>query len=141
MSIKAYVRIDSDESDSGEYATVNANRLNFREGPGTSHTIITTLTRGASVKILEDGTWLKVQYGGKTGYVYGKYISKSGGSTIEGTVSASVLNIRSGPGTNYTKLGQFTRGNKVSVIEKGSSWHKISYGSGVAYVYARYISF
>lgn len=56
------------------------------------------------------------------------------------TVSSSV-NVRSGPGSNYTQLGELAAGREVTVYENVNGWYRISFnGSTDAYVYSGYIS-
>lgn len=56
-----------------------------------------------------------------------------------GTVTASALNVRSGYGTSYSKIGLLSKGAKVEIIESKNGWHKIKYGSGYGYVSGEYI--
>lgn len=57
-----------------------------------------------------------------------------------GTISASVLNIRKGPGTTYAVQGTVSKGKTVVVLEKsGSDWYKINYDGKVGYVSAQYV--
>ena len=69
------------KSMAGTY-TVNATSLNFRSGPGTDSTIISTLSRGTTVSCYgyystENGQiWLYVQAGSKVGYCSKKYLIK-----------------------------------------------------------------
>lgn len=58
-----------------------------------------------------------------------------------GTVSASVLNIRSGPGTNYSVASTVKNGSTVVVLEKTTSaWYKINYNGTVGYVSSQYLT-
>ncbi|MCR4400797.1 MAG: SH3 domain-containing protein, partial [Syntrophomonadaceae bacterium] len=43
------------------------------------------------------------------------------------TVTASVLNIRGGPGTSYAKVGTLLQGARITVLEQGGEWLKIQY--------------
>ncbi len=43
----------------------------------------------------------------------------------KGTVNASYLNARSGPGTNYAVVGGFGKGASVTIIDKKNSWYKV----------------
>lgn len=53
------------------------------------------------------------------------------GADQTGTVTASVLNVRTGPGTNYTVAGKLLIGAQVTVVEDaGGGWYKIRYQSG-----------
>lgn len=57
------------------------------------------------------------------------------------TVTArSGLNVRSGPGTENSKLGLLSYGQAVTVKEIQSGWAKIDYNGAEAYVSASYIS-
>lgn len=55
------------------------------------------------------------------------------------TVSALGLNVRSGPGVNYSVLGTLRRGETVDVLSEQNNWYTISYNGGVGFVYAPYI--
>ena len=43
-------------------------------------------------------------------------------------ITTSVLNVRSGPGTGYSKVGRLTAGKVVEVLETQGSWYKIDSG-------------
>jgi len=63
-------------------ATVTADALNMREGPGADNTLITTLHKGDRFTILEeyDNTaWVKIEYNGRTGFVHSDYITREKG--------------------------------------------------------------
>lgn len=60
--------------------------VNVRAGAGNNYKVVTVLKKGQVVaKTGSSGNWIKVSANGKTGYVYGKYLT-SGGTT---TTSAS----------------------------------------------------
>ncbi|WP_411680069.1 N-acetylmuramoyl-L-alanine amidase [Clostridium thailandense] len=56
-----------------------------------------------------------------------------------GTVTASVLNVRSGAGTNYKIIGQLERGQKVRLDVKVGNWWSIYFGDHGGFVCADYI--
>lgn len=60
-------------------------------------------------------------------------------SSTKGIVNASLLNVRSGPGTNYSKVGSLARNSVVYVVESTGMWYKIIYGKEYAYVSKSYI--
>ncbi|SCI68815.1 C40 family peptidase [Intestinibacter bartlettii] len=125
--------------------TVTASSLNFRTGPSTSYSIINVLMNGQKVEYIStSGSWLKVKYNGVTGYVHGDYVSK--GTTDNSTtgttkyVSASVgLNVRSGAGTSYSKLGKLEYKEKVTVLSTSNGWSKINYNGKTGYVDSSYL--
>lgn len=64
-------------------------------------------------------------------------------SSSENSFTAYVteaLNVRSGAGTDYSRLGVLYAGNSVTVLEEANGWYKISYQDGVGYVSTEYIS-
>ncbi|MDR4235317.1 SH3 domain-containing protein, partial [Priestia megaterium] len=54
-------------------------------------------------------------------------------------VTASMLNVRSGAGTNYASIGSVTKGQKLSVVSKSGSWYKINYNGRMGYVSSDYV--
>lgn len=61
--------------------TVNTKALNLRKGPGVSHPVLTSLSRGTAVSILsESGGWLEIEAssGGKLwrGFVSAQYVQR-----------------------------------------------------------------
>ena len=60
---------------------VTASSLNIRKSADSDSKVVGTLREGASVTIKEStGSWYKISAGGKTGYVYKKYIKVTGSS-------------------------------------------------------------
>ena len=60
---------------------VTASSLNIRKCADSDSKVVGTLREGASVTIKEStGSWYKISAGGKTGYVYKKYIKVTGSS-------------------------------------------------------------
>lgn len=157
---KAYLSEVS--SDNGSTSTdkklgtvINADTLNVRRGAGTSYSKIGTLKRGETVAILQTvGGWHKIELSGRgIGWVSGDYIkvsttsdgSSNGGSTStdkkSGTViNADSLNVRSGAGTSYSKIGSLKRGQVVTILQTSNGWHKIELSGGkVGWVSGEYI--
>ena len=63
---------------SGKVATVKAiNGLNVRKQPTTNSKVITAIPCNNEVEVKKelDNGWLLINYGGVTGYVYGKWVS------------------------------------------------------------------
>lgn len=87
-----------------------------------------------------DGTWLRkwLDVSAHAAIEGGGASSASGGSGYT-VVAKSGLNIRSGPGTSYSKYGAFAYGAAVSVQEISGGWAKISYNGKTAYVAAEYL--
>jgi len=58
------------------YYTTSA--LNMRAGASANHKVITTIPKGKAVTyVSKSGSWYKVKYGSKTGYVSSKYLTST----------------------------------------------------------------
>ncbi len=120
---------------------VTASVLNVRSEPSTAGERLGTLKKGDEVEILEtlDG-WYLVTAGDLTGYVSAEYISLDGTVPEEGVVLYSGLNVRTGPGTSYSRIGTLKMGSTVTVLGKSGDWYQVSSGSLTGYASAKYIS-
>ncbi|MGI8382725.1 SH3 domain-containing protein [Priestia megaterium] len=125
--------------------TVTASTLNVRSGAGTSYASIGSVTKGQKLSVVsKSGSWYKINYNGRTGYVSSDYVQASGTTTPPAesttyTVTASTLNVRSGAGTSYASIGSVTKGQKLSVVSKSRSWYKINYNGRTGYVSSDYV--
>ncbi|WP_308334675.1 MULTISPECIES: SH3 domain-containing protein [Priestia] len=125
--------------------TVTASTLNVRSGAGTSYASIGSVTKGQKLSVVsKSGSWYKINYNGRTGYVSSDYVQASGTTTPPAesttyTVTASTLNVRSGAGTSYASIGSVTKGQKLSVVSKSGSWYKINYNGRTGYVSSDYV--
>ncbi|MFA5625470.1 MAG: SH3 domain-containing protein, partial [Bradymonadales bacterium] len=61
-------------------------------------------------------------------------------ATRTATVTCDVLNVRTGPGTNHSKIGTLRKGAKVSVKGESNGWLNISYNGKNAFVSKQYTS-
>ena len=55
-------------------------------------------------------------------------------------VTADVLNVRTGPGTNYDLQGTLTQGSEVQVLAQEGEWSRIQYNGTEAYVSSQYLT-
>ncbi len=61
-------------------------------------------------------------------------------TTKTGIVNVSTtLNVRSGPGTNYKRIGYLTKNQKVTLLTWSGSWYQIKFGNTTGYVSSDYI--
>ena len=115
--------------------TVTASTLNIRSGPSTSNSVVTKAKKGEKVTILESKSgWYRVKLSnGKTGWGSADYITVQGTNPTPppvvtpegsktGTVTASTLNIRSGPSTSNSVVTKAKKGEKVTILESKSGW-------------------
>ena len=114
-----YVYVDGTTGKNTAKGLVTGNGLNVRSGPGTNYNSVASYAAMTRVNILE-----QVKVGGTTwgctkdGWISLSYVYIDGttaeGSTT-GTISGSNVNIRSGPGTNYDRVGSYNSGDTVQV--------------------------
>ena len=109
----------------------------MRSGPETSYSKAGTLSRGAVVEGEVENGWLRFEYNGQTAYCSAEYLLRVDGDALH--VLCRTLNVRSGPGTNYSKIGTLSRGAQVEVQEELDGWYKIATLSGAGYVSAEYV--
>jgi len=113
-------------------ATVTGNRVNVRGKATLNSEVITQLSQGDSVTVHEQievsgakagepQRWAKIRLpAGTTVFVFAPYIDV-------GTkrVKVSRLNLRGGPGENYSVLGRIPRGSQVQEVQTTASWMEI----------------
>ena len=116
--------------------------VNVRSGPGTGYALMGQLYQGDTIVITEttvvgnalwgkfDGGWLSLQYTnydavkngntGSTGNSGGDTGSSNSGNTginVTVKVTNSYVNVRSGPGTSYSLVGQVYQGDTLLITE------------------------
>ena len=121
-------------------AIVNTDGLNFRNGAGTSYSIIKVLNKGEKVEVIsESNGWSKVKHDSRLGYVASQYIDKATTNYTIKEVNTDGLNVRTGPSTSYATIGKLNKGTRVEVISESDGWSKINYKNTTAYVATRYL--
>lgn len=126
--------------------TVTGDSLRLRESADTSSSILTTVTKGTNVVVLEnqvDG-WYKVDISGTVGYMAADYLSVSVQADADlgtGTLNTdgASLNMRSGPGTDYSKVASIPGDAVLTITGIKNGWYKTSYNGTVGYVSSDYV--
>jgi hypothetical protein len=129
-------------------AQVAVSNLAVRGQAGLKGELITHLAKGESVTVLdqinlgkhavgEPAQWAKITLPSSVhAWVSTKYIDGA-----NKTVSTKRLNLRAGPGENFSVLGTLERGTPVHELETKGAWTKIEApASAYAYVAAMYLS-
>jgi len=121
----------------------SSSRLRIRSKSNTTSSIVGYVPNGAKLKILETLTsgWLKIEYGGLSGYVSGDYVAISSQSETIGTiVDCSYLSVRTGNNTNYTRIGVVKSGTKHALLGEKDGWYKISFEGKEGWISGKYVS-
>jgi 2',3'-cyclic-nucleotide 2'-phosphodiesterase / 3'-nucleotidase len=136
---------NSSKVSNNNYGIVVASALNVRAGASTSSKIIGVLPAGKVVTLLEEvNGWYKIDYNGKTGYIYGKYVAATpnpSNVTVLKAVKVTVksgLNVRARNSINAKKIGAVPYGTELKVVGEYNGWYQILYNNGFGYVYAKY---
>ncbi len=114
---------------------VNVNELNVREGPGTDWKILSVSNIGQKFSAFQFfNNWYKIYFPSDSGayyaYVWGgdginyQYLKGSTGDTLV-RVTASLLNVREGPGTGYSIITRIAYGQVFVVDSIYNGWAKI----------------
>jgi len=131
----------SGSSTANAYVTShNGYGVRMRKGPGTGYRVIRTYAVGTPVTILESGTyWSRISINGTIGYMMSQFLSTgvSGGNGNESTLCYATIwssngygvRLRTGPSKSYGKIGVYSVGTSVAVLEKGTTWDRIRVGS------------
>lgn len=116
----------------GQKGVVTASEMNIRSQASTNSDIVGTATYGTRVTILEKSNgWGRTNQGWLSlNYVY--LDGDRGQNAVNGVITGSAVNVRSGPGTNYEAVGSVSKGQRVSVLETikvgNTTWGCISTG-------------
>lgn len=121
--------------------TTSGGNLNIRSIPSAGSSLAGTLPNGSYVTLISrSGDWWKVEYStGRFGYCHADYIRNVQSSAA--SVTATSLNVRSGPSTAHRIDGYLHKGDSVLVLSTANGWSRILYrGTKLGYVSARYLA-
>jgi len=122
--------------------TTDGAALNVRASASASSAVVATLRKGSYITLLSrSGSWWKVEYGkNRYGYCHADYITPVQGTPVTVNVD-SALNVRSGPGTGYSRQATLYRGEVVLLLTSSGGWSRVLYhGTKTGYVSSRYLS-
>jgi uncharacterized protein YgiM (DUF1202 family) len=132
---------------------VDAEFLRLRAEPNLDSEVIDQAPYGTVLSVLEeeDG-WCKVIYNDQVGWMKSEFlvdpsqIDTSLLSPIQAkptaikVVTVDSLNVRTGPGTDFSKLGTLKGGTLVSVLEENGQWSMIEFEGNKAWVFNEYLA-
>ena len=132
----------ADTPRAGAVATQGSN-LNIRSGPTSGSSILTKAANGSYLTLLSrSGSWWRVEYAkGRYGYCHADYIMETSQNVATVSTGGSNLNVRSGAGIGYTKIGSLAKGDQVVILSQSGGWSRILYhGSKTGWVSSQYLS-
>lgn len=147
-SVEQYQDTFSNTYKGPAYASMSG-YAHIRSGPSTDEDWIGRVYTGNRVDVLQTiGEWSEIQSGKVHGYVMTKFLTPETEETFPkedytetvAEVTAHVLNVRKGKGTDTRIIDQITLGTKPEVIgEEQDGWVPVQVGEQRGYVSARYV--
>lgn len=132
----------SAEAKAGAVTTASGG-LKVRSGPSTSASVVASLKKGSYITLMsKSGSWWKVEYGKERfGYCHGDYITIVQGTPVTVATQGGNLNVRSGAGTQYAKVGSLGYGETVLLLTSSGGWSRVLYhGTKTGYVSDGFLS-
>lgn len=123
--------------------TTGGGNLYVRQSPSSGSKALTSLKKGSYVTLMEkSGSWWRVEYGNKQyGYCHADYITPVEGKPVTVNTGGNVLNVRSGPGTSYSRLATIPHSSTVMLRSEANGWSRILYhGTKLGYVSSQYLT-
>ncbi|NLG33545.1 MAG: SH3 domain-containing protein, partial [Syntrophomonadaceae bacterium] len=110
--------------------------VNVRSGPGSDYPVSGNLYQDTEVTILEKGNgWHKIQKNQLVGWVSSSLLKIEDPPTVR--VKEDLVNLRSGPGTAYSRVGQAVKGDILTLLSSQGEWYQVSTSRGtIAYIAA-----
>lgn len=120
-------------------ATVSATSLNIRSGPSTDDYVLTVVSKGTRIVILDkgDGKWFHVNYQGEIGYVDSDYLEEillAENFNATGTLTATDVNMRAKPSTDSDIMCRVDIDTVVDVIGINNGWFKVVHNGSTGYI-------
>lgn len=151
----SYLNLGGGSSSGTGNATVisyNGYGVRLRTGPSTGYRVIRTYPVGTAATVLQRGSnWSRISINGTVGYMMSKFLSFDGyvPSGSETAVCYATIwsrngygvRLRTGPGTGYSKIGVYSVGTRVEVLEKGAVWDRIRVGSRVGWMMNNFLNY
>jgi uncharacterized protein YgiM (DUF1202 family) len=128
-------------------AVVEANNVNVRGQPRLKSEVITRMTKGQAVTVIEEITrknsgpdepsaWAKIALPSSVHV----WVNTAFIDPTNKTVVAKRLNLRGGPGENYSVLGRMQRGEGVNPVSSKGEWTEIEAPTNAyAFMAAQYL--
>ncbi len=131
-------------ADTAQSALVKGGALNLRETASLTAKVLGQFPTGTLVEIVEAGDeWHKVEVGGKSGYMMAKYLSTEN-KDITATVRTNTgigLNFREEPSMEGAIITSYKPGTKVTVLQKGAAWSRVSVNDQEGFMATQYLNF
>jgi uncharacterized protein YgiM (DUF1202 family) len=128
-------------------AVVSANHVNVRSKAGLVGEVVTRVTNGSPITVLEEvhlkksgpdepSAWAKILLPAEAHV----WVKSSLLDAANNTVNVKKVNLRAGPGENYGVLGTLNKGDAVQTVETKGEWTQIQApANAYAFIAAQYL--
>ncbi|MGA1795965.1 MAG: SH3 domain-containing protein [bacterium] len=128
-----------------EKVFVSGQMVNIRSGPSTRHAIIRTARMGDELELLKSlNGWARVILpDGETGWIHERLISSARQNPPSETVYviADKVNVRKGPGVNYSIVTSVKKNDELMQIKSLNGWVRVTLPDGTSgWITERYVS-
>ncbi len=120
-------------------AAVASATLIVRGGPGTAFAIRGQLVKDQIVPVYETKNgWYRIVYQNAPGWISATNAVKVPAALYPVKVTVASLNVRTGPGSTYAKVGTLSGGTVVKVYAESGGWYKIIFGGCYRWILGSY---
>ena len=124
-------------------AFVTASSLRLRSSPSNTSATLGYATENEVVVLLgRSGNWYRVIYNMQEGYMHASYLNAKTAENVElgyGKVNASVVNMRAGPSTAHSRVGQSKQNDLCYIIGINNQWYKVIWNDQICYIRSDYL--
>ena len=134
--------------DDAYVSSSNGKGVNLRSGPSKSYSSIGFYSVGTRGTMMVPGdTWSFIQIGGISGYMMTKYLKTTAPEPSSAATNGALVvssngkyvNLRTGPGLNYSAIYSYAPGTPVTVLSKGNGWYFVQIQKTYGYMMSQYI--
>ena len=119
-------------------AYVTRDDTSLHTGPGSAFKSRGKLDRGAKVTVLTHGaSYDYVSSARGKGYIRNNRLGKNKPSTTTAYIKNyenKRVCLRRGPGTKYKTIGTYKTGTRISILQYGKTWSKVTIGKKTGYI-------
>ncbi|MDO5027525.1 MAG: NlpC/P60 family protein [Tissierellia bacterium] len=119
-------------------------QINVRSGKGTSYSKLGVVPSGTIIEGILEDYWIRFTYDGKTAYTAASLYNKTSQAAhpeysidTRNYKATAYVNVRSGKGTNYSKLGTIPTSTVIKGVKDGD-WIRFIYKGKISYTAATY---
>ena len=132
-------KAETTQPTSKQYRVINVNTvLNVRNGPGTNYNVVGSLKNNELVTVNQTlSGWAQIGTNKWCSLTYLKEATQSTATPYKVINVTTVLNVRSGPGTDYGKVGSLKNSAIVYVKKTSNGWAQIGVNQWCSMTYLK----